>query len=298
VFGNILLRIGTYLVETFIGKGAVKDGGTQLEHVKNVIESKINDVKKTTEIGSIKNMLAEIVEADDKTVRSEKIDAVIKQVDEINVVQPTVIGTEAINGYSNNLIRFISEIGVIKLALGLLLLILLFTPTCVKRSFKESGIVQGTREAAYFAVENFSSVEVPNYLKVGIKTPKDIEIGREKLKKADDVLMTDYSKNNACREENPKCFVYLGEAKADKSWANAETIDKTITIRSLTNSKITFTNGAYLRKANPKATCPHGEGEIVGAVLETHSATIIGEPDLCPIDGKTTYGVWVKVRKN
>jgi hypothetical protein len=300
MFGSILLRIGTYLVETFIGKGAVKDGGIRLENVKNAIESKINDVKKTTEIGSIKNMLVEIVEADDKTIRNEKVDAVIKQIDEVNFAQPTEVGTEAVNGFSNNLIRFISEIGVLKIVLGLFLLILLFMPYCIKRSLKDSGIVQGTRETADFAVKNLKSLKLSkDSIEFNINDPQEVANVKSKVDAVDKKLKEDIAKNLSCREENPDCFVYLGEAKADKlTWANAETIDKTITIKSLTNSKITFTNGAYLRKANTKTTCPHGVGEIVSAVIGSETATIIGEPDLCLIEGKTTYGVWAKVRKN
>ncbi len=300
MFGSILLRIGTYLVETFIGTGAVKDGGIRLENVKNAIETKINDVKKTTEIGNIKNILAEIPEADDKTVRREKVDAIIKQIDEITFAQPNTVGIETVNSFSNNLLKFSSETGVLKLALGFFLVILLFTPYCVKRSLKESGIVQGTRETAAFAVKNLKSFKLSkDSIEFNINNPEEVASAKAKVDAVDKKLKSALANNSSCREENPNCFVYLGEAKSDRStWANAETIDSKITIGSLTNSKITFTNGAYLRSANTKITCPHGEGEIIGAVLEGQSATIIGEPDFCPINGRSTYGVWVKVRKN
>jgi hypothetical protein len=171
---------------------------------------------------------------------------------------------------------------------------------CIKRSLKDSGVVQGTRETAAFAVKNLKSLKLSkDSIEFNISDPQEVANVKSKVDAVDKKLKEDLAKNTGCREENPNCFVYLGEAKADKlTWANAETIDKTITINSLTNSKITLTNGAYLRKANTKTTCPHGEGEIVGAILETNSATIIGEPDFCLIDGRTTFGVWVKVRKN
>jgi hypothetical protein len=322
MFGSILLRIGTYLVETFIGKGAVKDGGIRLENVKNAIESKINDVKKTTEIGSIKNMLVEIVEADDKTIRSEKVDAVINQIDKVNFAQPTEVGTETVNGFSNNLIRFISETGVLKIGFGILFITLLVFPGCIKSSIKESELGRVFRSSLSTVSEKLSVLEINGVkitfaknefgaLKIELERIKS-EVGKIGNKDLEDQIQELINRLENSKKElqtnndpkninNPKeGWVYLGKTDQSRQTLLPDgiTIGQTDIQKLKVNTQISFTDNVYLRTETKD--CPRSKGEILNVISIGDTVTLSEDASksLCEIGDTKTFAVWAKVRKN
>jgi hypothetical protein len=321
MFGSILLRIGTYLVETFIGTGAVKDGGTRLENVKNAIETKINDVKKTTEIGNIKNILAELVETDDKTVRNKKADAVIKQIDEINFVQPPKIEVETKNRFSNNLLKVLSETSFLKVGCGILFITVLVYPSCVKRSIKESELGRVFRSSLSTVSEKLSALEINGVkitfaknefgaLKIELERVKS-EVGKIGNKDLEDRIQElinrlessqkEMQTNNGSKDINsPKeGWVYLGKTNNKQTLLpEGLTIGQTEIEKLKANLQISFTDNVYLRTETQG--CPRSKGEILTVIPVGESVTLLTDAtkSTCPIPTTDTSAVWVKVRRN
>jgi hypothetical protein len=321
MFGSILLRIGTYLVETFIGTSAVKDGGTRLENVKNAIETKINDVKKTTEIGNIKNTLADILEADDKTVRSEKVDAVIKQIDEINFVQPPkVIETINPESISNKLLKILTETSFYKLALGGFLAVLLIYPTLIKDSIKDSELGRVFRSSLSTVSENLSGVEaggvkltfakkvIPSMtndlkaIKAEIDKTTNDELKKQiqgvidQLEKTDKVLKNENSPSDAKSENTPvEGWIYLGTLREkEETWLKVATINESVKIKDLKiNASIKITDSVNLR-TEVDNNCKRSSGDRITTIPVDETVTLLSDASICP----DTNTVWVKVRRN
>ncbi len=321
MFGSILLRLGTYLVETFIGTGAVKDGGTRLENVKNAIETKINDFKKTTEIGNIKNTLADILEADDKTVRSEKVDAVIKQIDKINlgVTTPEVAETNNSESISNKLLKTIAETSFYKLVLGGFLAFLLICPTWIKSSIKDSELGRVFRSGLSTVSDHFIGLEIGNVklsfaknklpaiandlkaIKEGAEKTNNLELENQlqqvidQIENTDKVLKSQLPPTDG-NSGNPQKdgWIYLGKVQKDnKTWEKAETISGTVNLQDLTvNSKVTITDSVNLR--TERLNCERSSGDFISTIPVGTTITIVENPSICP-DTKT---VWAKVRRN
>jgi hypothetical protein len=324
MFGSILLRIGTYLVETFIGTGAVKDGGIRLENVKNAIETKINDVKKTTEIGNIKNTLADILEADDKTVRSEKVDAIIKQIDEINFVQPPKIAeTSSVESISSKLFKILTETSLYKLALGMFLVVLLISPTWIKNTIEKSELGRVFRSTLTTVSANVRTVKVGNW-EIGLGVADNVSNAKTELSgidltkitdgnskqkiteainhltNADKTLKIEVAQNDKNKSENQaEGWVYLGKTKDKQNLLpDGITVSQSDLQTLKANTQVNFTDGVYLRSETKE--CPRSKGDIITSIPagETFILSDDASKSLCEIGDTKIYAVWAKVRKN
>ncbi len=318
MFGNILLRLGTYLVETFVGKSTVRDGGIRLEHVNNAIETKIEKVRTSSDL-AVTDALEAIRGDDDKSSRGAKVDAVAKLI-ENSRAQVTPTGSErdreSILGV---LARGISEVGFYKVALGCVLLILLISPSIINRSINESGLKSGAK----YLVTNFQSFELNGYIKAITKTSTNITQATAKLEELEknlesslkekpdgskvrsdlgDILSLlsvtgrDLKIRNTATQEQPAGWIYIGEASADqKTWIKVKSVSNSVRIEDLKDkTEIVITEGTYIR--TPHA-CPHSAGDVIGATAKDNRAVVVGDIELCPLTPeKKSYGVWANVR--
>lgn len=258
--------------------------------------------------GNLKNIVDKITE---KIGEKNLKDIVTEKVETENVPLPTLFTLDKITGN-------ILGAGFLRIFLGLFFLILLVSPSCIKRSINESGIAAGTDYLLEQLSKKVESVEIKDVIKLVVKAnsvekakseleeaknkindpqaKNEIESKIENLNDLEDGIKKQIAATTPSEIKKSESWVYLGKSEADKqSWNKAETIKENIKIRDLTeNSVITFTDAVYLRTGN----CPHGQGDIVGAVLANSKATIIGSLDFCTIEGTDKFGVWAKVKTN
>jgi len=324
MFGSILLRFGTYLVEKFIGRGNIKDGGARLENVKNAIESRITDVKKVSEIENIRATLAEIEVADDQAIRAEKIQAVLKQIDDAsNTFDSPKLAVTGLTdaGLASKISRNLLEASLFKWVLGAFFLILLVYPTLIKSTIDKSQLGTVFGGALSTISQNVRSVKVGNW-EIGLGVAENVSTAATGLKNidlnkitdnetkqkveevighltnADNTLKNEIVQNDkSTTDEQTEGWVYLGKTR-DKATIENGTVDKANLKDLKPTAKTTFTDSVYLRKE--KKDCPRSTGEIITAIPIGETVTLQGDASssLCPISDTGYFSIWVKVKRN
>lgn len=208
----------------------------------------------------------------------------------------------------------------LKVIVSVFLLILLFIPSWIKTSLKESELLLNLENTVKIVSNNFKTLKYGGFeieshfvnkvseakvLSSNIDpdkitdetTKKEVEKLVSLVKETDNTLKSELIKQETPSVGNSSGWIYLGKTN-DKSNILNPTTNITNINQISTDKTFQLADATYLRE---ETGCPRSAGKIITAIEKGKQIKASSSPEFCEINGQNTdkkeYGVWLKVER-